>query len=150
MLEALLADVESGRLTLREDVRSRLQESIGVLSPVVKQHDLLIRILAAGPFGKGVTPTVTARSKPTATGQRVTKASAEVPKTRHVGRPRILEVHVIERIVKMRQDGMTIAAIAADLSRSGIPTAKGGNVWSPGTIQTVLASRTARSMYTEP
>ncbi|CAH0274446.1 hypothetical protein SRABI83_03740 [Arthrobacter sp. Bi83] len=74
----------------------------------------------------------------------------EVAKTKHVGRPRALDVQIIQRIVKMRQDGMTIAAIAGQLTQDGIPTSRGGKAWSTGTIQTVLGSRTARCMYIEP
>ncbi|WP_370873123.1 recombinase family protein [Arthrobacter bambusae] len=68
---------------------------------------------------------------------------------KQVGRPRTLDLAQVQRIVTMRQEGMPIAAIANHLTREGIPTARGGKAWSPGTIQTVLKSKTARGEHIE-
>lgn len=62
----------------------------------------------------------------------------------HVGRPRTLDESVVSRIVGERTDGLTLKAIAANLTSDGVPTARGRTVWSTSTIQGVLASTTAR------
>jgi recombinase len=43
-----------------------------------------------------------------------------------------------ERIAAMRDDGMTLVAIAGQLNADGIPTARGGKRWWPSTVGAVL------------
>jgi hypothetical protein len=38
----------------------------------------------------------------------------------------------------MRDDGMTLVAIAGQLNADGIPTARGGKRWWPSTVGAVL------------
>ena len=146
-----MSDIESGRVTLPPEVRSKLETSVGQLKFAVEHHDLITQVLAAGHSEGAAEPDSTAKAdEPSQAGQRIKKALADVAKTKHVGRPRALDVQIVQRIVRMRQDGMTISAIAGELTQDGIPTSRGGRVWSTGTIQTVLGSRTARGIYIEP
>lgn len=64
----------------------------------------------------------------------------------HVGRPRRLSAAVVEDIVGRRERGLTLRAIADDLTREGVPTAGGGHRWSTSSVQGVLASTTARRL----
>lgn len=59
---------------------------------------------------------------------------------RRLGRPRTLQADVTERIVKERERGSTLAAIAEGLNRDSVPTARGGASWYPSTVQAVLRS----------
>jgi DNA invertase Pin-like site-specific DNA recombinase len=64
----------------------------------------------------------------------------------HVGRPRVLPVDLVARIVRERAAGATLRAIAEGLTAEGIPTARGRAAWSTSTIQGVLASTTAQQL----
>ena len=55
----------------------------------------------------------------------------------HVGRPRELPDEVVERIVRLRGQGLTLQAICDELTAGDVPTARGGN-WRPSTVQRVL------------
>lgn len=57
-----------------------------------------------------------------------------------LGRPRTLSAVTTERIVIERSNGKTLAAIAADLTSEGVPTARGGVRWYPSTVAAVLKS----------
>lgn len=61
----------------------------------------------------------------------------------HVGRPHVLPQDVLTRIVADRATGMTIRAIAKQLTDEGVSTARGGAVWSPSSVQGVLSSSRA-------
>ena len=58
----------------------------------------------------------------------------------HVGRPRSVPMHVVERIVLDRANGSTLNQIAVRLTEEGVPTARGGLRWSISSVQGVLAS----------
>jgi DNA invertase Pin-like site-specific DNA recombinase len=45
------------------------------------------------------------------------------------------------RIVRMREAGMTLQAIADDLNDEGVPTVRGGVVWRPSSVQAALGYR---------
>jgi len=70
------------------------------------------------------------------------KAAAGV----HIGRPRVLPDDVVARIVAERSDGRTLVAIAEGLTADGVPTARGGPVWRPSTVDSVLSSRAANAL----
>lgn len=72
-------------------------------------------------------------------GQR-TKDALAVKKAEGVvlGRPRTLDDKVVARIVKMRGDGLSLAAIAKKLTDDAVPTAQGGARWYPSTVNHVL------------
>jgi DNA invertase Pin-like site-specific DNA recombinase len=61
-----------------------------------------------------------------------------------LGRPRQLSLRVVNRIVRERERGHTLAAIAEGLNRDRVATAQGGQRWYPSTVRAVL-----RSMVTE-
>jgi hypothetical protein len=42
------------------------------------------------------------------------------------------------RVVRMRRAGMTLQAIADQLNEEGVPTVRGGAMWRPSNIQTML------------
>jgi DNA invertase Pin-like site-specific DNA recombinase len=60
-----------------------------------------------------------------------------------IGRPRALPDDVVARIVAERAEGRTLVAIAERLTSDGVATARGGPVWRPSTVDTVLRSRAA-------
>lgn len=59
---------------------------------------------------------------------------------KRLGRPRVMPQEVTERIVSERQEGRTLAAIAANLNADGVPTARGGSKWYPSTVKAVIVS----------
>ncbi|MDO3394667.1 recombinase family protein [Nocardioides sp. SOB44] len=74
-------------------------------------------------------------------GQR-TSAAMQQLKAQGVrlGRPRVMAQEVTERIVKEREGGRTLAAIAEGLNAESVPTARGGAKWYPSTVKAVLTS----------
>lgn len=60
-----------------------------------------------------------------------------------LGRPRVLPLDVLERIVAERASGRTLRSIADGLTTDGVPTAQGG-VWRPGTVAAALSSQDAQ------
>lgn len=72
-------------------------------------------------------------------GQR-TKDALAVKRAEGVtlGRPRTLDDETVARIVAMRAEGMSLAAIAGRLTDEGVPTAQGGARWYPSTVNHVL------------
>ena len=57
-----------------------------------------------------------------------------------LGRPVELETKVRDRIVRMRDQGMTLRAIADELTDEGVATAQGGRRWYHSTVSKVLRS----------
>lgn len=57
-----------------------------------------------------------------------------------LGRPRVMPSEVTERIVRERQDGRTLAAIAEALNADSVPTARGGARWYASTVKAALRS----------
>ena len=55
-----------------------------------------------------------------------------------LGRPRTLDDKIVARIVTMRENGLSLAAIAKKLTDDGVPTAQGGARWYPSTVNHVL------------
>jgi len=64
----------------------------------------------------------------------------------HCGRPRTLPLDVVERIVRAREAGQTLRAIAEDLTAAGVPTARGGAAWRSSSVDGVLRSTTAAAV----
>ncbi|GAB2449079.1 recombinase family protein [Nocardioides hungaricus] len=59
---------------------------------------------------------------------------------KRLGRPRTLSRDVTDRVVRERESGATLAAIASGLNDDGVPTARGGARWYPSTVRAVLSS----------
>ena len=57
-----------------------------------------------------------------------------------LGRPRQLPQRVVNRILREREQGRTLASIAEGLNRDGVPTAQGGLRWYASTVRAVLRS----------
>jgi DNA invertase Pin-like site-specific DNA recombinase len=57
-----------------------------------------------------------------------------------LGRPRVLPDDVVARIVREREAGRTLQAIAEGLDADGVPRAQGGARWYPRTVLAVLQS----------
>jgi DNA invertase Pin-like site-specific DNA recombinase len=74
-------------------------------------------------------------------GQRTREALAQ-KKAQGVqlGRPRELPAKVRSRIRRRRKAGKSLAAIAEELNRDGVPTAHGGARWYPSTVRAVLVT----------
>jgi hypothetical protein len=58
------------------------------------------------------------------------------------GRPSTLAPELVERIVRERQAGASLSAIASSLADEFVPTAHGGKWW-PATVRRVLAGQDA-------
>jgi DNA invertase Pin-like site-specific DNA recombinase len=52
--------------------------------------------------------------------------------------------HVAERIAKLRDDGLSLHAIADELNRQRIPTPRGGEHWRASSVQAALGYRRPR------
>lgn len=70
---------------------------------------------------------------------RAAMQAAKAQGTRH-GRPVTLPEPLRQRIVAMRDDGMTYREIAGTLNDLGVSTARGGARWWPSTVASVLDS----------
>lgn len=57
-----------------------------------------------------------------------------------LGRPATLDRGVAQRIVSLRQQGMSTPRIAALLNAEAVPTARGGRSWYPATVAGVVRS----------
>jgi DNA invertase Pin-like site-specific DNA recombinase len=81
-------------------------------------------------------------------GQRTSAALlAKRERGEHVGRRSALPSDVIERIVRERHEGATLAGIAEGLNADGVPTGqKTGARWHRSTVSAVLNSQAAASM----
>jgi DNA invertase Pin-like site-specific DNA recombinase/peptidoglycan hydrolase-like protein with peptidoglycan-binding domain len=58
------------------------------------------------------------------------------------GRPAVEDVpHLKQRIAAMREEGMTLQAIADNLNEEGVPTLRGGSQWRPSSVQAAAGYR---------
>ena len=55
-----------------------------------------------------------------------------------LGRPRVLDAAVLDRIEAFRKSGLSLQAIADELNRAGVPTAHNGRRWYASTVRSVL------------
>jgi len=62
---------------------------------------------------------------------------------RSAGRPRVLDENVRGRIVAAHTAGRGWTAIARELNRAQVPTARGGAIWYPSTVQAVVKGSAA-------
>jgi DNA invertase Pin-like site-specific DNA recombinase len=81
-------------------------------------------------------------------GQRTSAALlAKRQRGEHVGRRSSLPPEVIRRVVRKRQEGKTLQAIADELNADGIPTGqKAGARWYSSTVSAVLRSQAAEQV----
>jgi DNA invertase Pin-like site-specific DNA recombinase len=79
-------------------------------------------------------------------GERTSKAMQRLSATKHMGMPRILPAETVELAVELRGAGMTLQAVADELNRRGLETARGG-AWTTSKVQTALNSRTGMGVY---
>lgn len=80
-------------------------------------------------------------------GQRTRDALAERRAAGVVlGRPRVLPVDVVARIVSEHRAGLSMRRIAGGLTADGVPTARGGAAWSSSSVQAVLGSQAAAAV----
>jgi DNA invertase Pin-like site-specific DNA recombinase len=71
-------------------------------------------------------------------GQRTREALAEKRAAGvRLGRPSVLPVEVVKRIVDARAAGLSYPVIAEALNSEGVPTAHGGKRWYPATVRNV-------------
>lgn len=66
-----------------------------------------------------------------------------------LGRPSSLPSEVVSRIVRERDGGMSLPAIARGLVADGVPTAQGGAKWHPSTVSAVLSGQDAARIRAE-
>jgi DNA invertase Pin-like site-specific DNA recombinase len=80
-------------------------------------------------------------------GQRTRDALAEArAKGVRLGRPQVLPLDVVRRVVVEQQAGRSLRVIAAGLTEDGVPTARGGAAWSSSSVQSVLRSQAVASL----
>jgi DNA invertase Pin-like site-specific DNA recombinase len=81
-------------------------------------------------------------------GQRTSAALlAKRERGEHVGRRSSLPAEVVERIVREREAGATLQAIADQLNADGVPTGqKAGGRWYRSTVRAVLSSQAADAL----
>ena len=78
-------------------------------------------------------------------GERTREAlRAKVARGERLGRPRITDDAVVERVIELRASGVTLQSIADVLQRDGVPTSQGGRRWYPSTVRNLLGSPTSR------
>lgn len=65
-----------------------------------------------------------------------------------LGRERMTDPAVVDRIVAERSAGVTVAAIARGLDHDGVPTANGGARWYPSTVARLVAAEASRATRT--
>lgn len=77
-----------------------------------------------------------------------TKAALAIKRAQGVrlGRPSTLPADVVERILDARDCGMSLRAIAADLTTDSVATAQGGAKWHASTVRAVLDGQDAASL----
>ena len=67
------------------------------------------------------------------------------------GRPAVEDIPALkDRIVAMRQDGMTLQAIADRLNTDNTPTLRGGTQWRPSSVQAAAGYRRPKNRHTNP
>jgi peptidoglycan hydrolase-like protein with peptidoglycan-binding domain/DNA invertase Pin-like site-specific DNA recombinase len=65
------------------------------------------------------------------------------------GRPAVEDIPALkDRIVAMRQDGMTLQAIADQLNNEATPTLRGGTQWRPSSVQAAAGYRRPKNRKT--
>jgi hypothetical protein len=89
-----------------------------------------------------------ARLIPKAELDRYLAERTEEPRTQRrraarTGRERTLPAEVVSRILHESARGVSLADIARQLNRDGVPTAQGGRRWWPSTVRVVLRTRTS-------
>ncbi len=67
-----------------------------------------------------------------------------------LGRPPVLGVEVVQRVVQERARGHTLQVIADGLTADAVPTARGGAVWRTSTVSAVLRSAAGRATAGSP
>jgi DNA invertase Pin-like site-specific DNA recombinase len=84
-------------------------------------------------------------------GQRTRDAlAAKQAQGVRLGRPPAIPAAVVQDMRRYRSGGASIRAIAQRLTADGVPTVSGGSVWSPSTVQRVLASARPAPPSTRP
>lgn len=82
-------------------------------------------------------------------GQRTKDALAELKaQGRKLGRPSAVDPALVDRIERMRSDGVTLQAIADTLTDESVPTSTGKLTWYPSTVRYLLASRSSQNPTT--
>lgn len=77
-------------------------------------------------------------------GQRTRDAlAAAKARGTRLGRPQVLDDGLVARIVRLRRDGASFRAIAAQLQADDVPTARGGSAWYASSVRAVCESQAA-------
>jgi DNA invertase Pin-like site-specific DNA recombinase len=122
---------------------SRLCPSVAQLGYVVDALDQVGARLVAldpgldtgSPAGRAIARALVSVSS----WERARKAEmTSVARSKGTPMPRTIAPDVRRRIVRMRRVGMTLQAIADELNRDGVPTARGGVTWRPSSVQAAL------------
>lgn len=75
-------------------------------------------------------------------GQRTSAAlQAKKAQGARLGRPRAMPDKTLDRICRMRREGVSLSAIARQLNAEHVPTVRGGRAWYASTVVAALRSR---------
>jgi DNA invertase Pin-like site-specific DNA recombinase len=80
-------------------------------------------------------------------GKRTKDAMTKLKETKHVGRPRTLSPETVAEVIRLRESGLTMKAVAERLNAVAIPSASGSLDWSAAKVQSALKSLTAKGTY---
>ena len=154
-LQSALAQLACGEadvlVAAKLDRLSRSVRDFAEIADQARHHGWTLRVLDAdvdtgAPSGELLLSVLSAfaQFERRIIGQR-TRDGLAVKKAQGVklGRPRALPDDVREYILTRRLEGVTLAAIAAELTAKGVPTAQGGLRWYPSTVRAVIATATA-------
>jgi len=84
-------------------------------------------------------------------GQRTREALAVKRKEGvRLGRPQSISPKLARRIRSMRSRGMTLQAISDKLNAEQVPTPRGGSIWRPTSLRSVLAGRSSDRTPAKP
>jgi len=148
-----LADLESGQadalMVAKLDRLSRSLFDFAGLMERSRRHGWALIALDLGvdtttPAGEMMANTlaVFAQFERRMIGQRTKDAlAAKRAAGVRLGRPRVLSAALVERIVAERSAGSTYQAICDRLNAERVPTAHGGQLWRPSSVQRVLSSQ---------
>jgi DNA invertase Pin-like site-specific DNA recombinase len=157
-LDQALAELSAGRadVLIAKDL-SRVSRSVADFAALLNRAEregwrlvlIDIGIDTSTPAGKLVAHTIagTAQYEREVISQRTRDAlAAKRAGGVRLGRPSVLPLDVVRRIVDERSAGRGLRVIAEGLTADGIPTARGKAEWSTSSVQAVLAGQDAAKL----
>ena len=149
-LEAIAAGEADGLVAVKLDRVSRSVVDFGTLLAWFIEAKAALVILdpaidtttAAGRLVANVFASVAEWEADTITERTRDALAAKRARGERIGRPAVVEDPKLTRAIRaMRDEGMTLRAIADRLTADGVPTVRGGARWQVSAVQSVLGYR---------